>query len=77
MNEILNQLKQYFNNTPRNVIEEEWNALEKDFGNVGPKIEEFLIMLDEPQKWDYKIPDKELIIETTPNCYNSEFFLPL
>lgn len=42
MNEILNQLKQYFNNTPR-----------------------------------YKIPDKELIIETTPNCYNSEFFLPL
>ena len=74
MNEILNQLKHYFNTTPREVIEEEWNALGKEFGDVGPKVDEFLLLLEETIKWDFEVHNNQQIIQTTPNYYNSEFF---
>lgn len=77
MNNILNQLKDHFNNTSKEVIEKEWFAFEKDFGDVGPKIEEFLIVLEEPEEWEFNIQDKDIVIKTAPNCYNSEFFLSL
>jgi len=77
MNEILNQLKHYFDNTPREEIEREWNALGKEFGDVGPKVEDFLVQLDENFDWEFEILKNEQIKETTPGYYNSEFFLHL
>lgn len=59
MNEILNQLKHYFNTTPREVIEEEWNALGKEFGDVGPKVDEFLLLLEETIKWDFEVHNNQ------------------
>lgn len=74
MNEILNQLKHYFDTTPREEVEKEWNALGKEFGDVGPKVEDFLVQLDENFDWEFEILKNEQIKETTPGYYNSEFF---
>lgn len=46
MNEILEQLKRYFDNTPRDIIEKEWNLIGESCRDVGPKIDEFLVLLD-------------------------------
>lgn len=44
MNEMLEQLKHYFKTTPRSTIEKEWNDLGEAYGNVGPKLDEFLLI---------------------------------
>lgn len=44
MNEMLEKLKHYFKTTPRSVIENEWNDLGEAYGNVGPKLDEFLLI---------------------------------
>lgn len=74
MNELLNQLKHYFDTTPRKEIERSWSALEKEFGDVGPKIKEFLVYLDKTSYLEHDILQYTQTILETPNSYNSEFF---
>jgi len=78
MNEILEQLKQYFDNTPRDIIEKEWNLIGETCGDVGPKIDEFLVLLDKNNEFEnFKITNLEKYpssIQSTPNYY-SEFFI--
>jgi hypothetical protein len=66
MNELLNQLKSYLKNTDRSVIEEEWKALGEIYGDIGPKVSEYLIFLEEKSSYS------TILIETPK--YNSEFF---
>lgn len=66
MNELLNQLKSYLQNTDRRVIEEEWRALGEIYGNIGPKVTEYLIFLKEKDNFP-------TILVETPK-YSSEFF---
>lgn len=41
MNELLNQLKKHFENTPREELEKEWEEL-SEYNNIGPTVEEYL-----------------------------------
>jgi hypothetical protein len=73
MNAILEQLKQYFDNTPRDIIKEEWNEF-CSYDDIGPTIDEFLSFTNERSfKWK-NILEETVKIEKTPNLY-SEFFL--
>jgi|GEM_PF-1276476 len=78
MNEILEQLKRYFDNTPRDIIEKEWNLIGESCRDVGPKIDEFLVLLDKNNEFEnFKITNLEKYpssIQSTPNYY-SEFFI--
>lgn len=72
MNAILEQLKKYFDNTPRGVIEEEWGKFSA-YDEVGPTVDEFLSNTNR-QLFDWKnILEETPKIEETPNLY-SEFF---
>lgn len=42
MNIILNNLKKYFMETPKEIIIKEADALKEEWDNVGPTINEFL-----------------------------------
>lgn len=66
MNELLNQLQSYFKNTERSVIEKEWKALGEIYGDIGPKVTEYLIFLEEKDNFP-------TILVETPK-YSSEFF---
>lgn len=39
--ELLEEMKEYFNKTPRDVIEREWHEYDK-YNNVGPTVNKFL-----------------------------------
>jgi hypothetical protein len=39
--DLLQQLKEYFDNTPRNIIEKEWHEYDK-YNEIGPKVNEYL-----------------------------------
>lgn len=55
MDPILERLKSYFKNTPRDIVERDWNALSA-YANVGPSIPEFLASLDvKPKEWEYNM----------------------
>jgi hypothetical protein len=73
MNEMLEQLKHYFKTTPRSIIEEEWNDLGKTYGDIGPKLDEFLLLINQKDTDDL---NEMLITIETPNYY-SEFFYTL
>ena len=51
-NEILNQLIDYFNNTPRDVIEKEWRDYDK-YNEVGPTIKEYMEFVNSNRKPQY------------------------
>lgn len=70
MNEMLEQLKHYFKTTPRSTIEKEWNDLGEAYGNVGPKLDEFLLLINQK---DTDVFNELSITIETPNYY-SEFF---
>lgn len=75
MNTILEQLKNYFNNTPRDIIEKEWNDFTQ-YQDVGPTIDDFIISLDESSDWHFenlKDENTKINFKKTPNYY-SEFF---
>lgn len=75
MNTLLEQLRKYFDNTPRGVIEEEWAKFD-GYDNVGPTVDEFLSFTDQWLfEWKNVSEEKVTIVET-PNIY-SEFFLSL
>lgn len=68
MNTILEQLKQYFNNSPRAIIEQEWE--EFDSYNTGPTIDDFLSFTS---NWSFKWKGtSENKNKKTPDLY-SEF----
>lgn len=46
---ILQQLKKYFEETPRDVIEKEWNEYDK-FNEIGPKVTEYLEYVEKIRK---------------------------
>ena len=46
MNDILEELKRYFTETPREQIEADWKKSEEEWGDVGPTVEEFLKEMD-------------------------------
>lgn len=39
--ELLEEMKEYFNKTPRDIIEREWHEYDK-YNNVGPTVNKFL-----------------------------------
>lgn len=45
MDAILKQLKEYFNNTPRDIVEKEWHEYDK-YNKIGPTINEYLAFVD-------------------------------
>lgn len=77
MNNILEDLKKYFQDTPQEQIMKEWAETEK-YDKVGPSIEEFLIKT----KLYFKLEDEDLVLKEqnfpknikNPN-YTSGFFL--
>jgi hypothetical protein len=77
MNNILEDLKKYFQDTPQEQIMKEWTETEM-YDKVGPSIEEFLIKT----KLYFKLEDEDLVFKETntsnniknPN-YTSGFFL--
>ena len=72
MDAILEQLKEYFNNTPRDVIEKEWHEYDK-YNEVGPTVNEYLAFLDQILVKTERKPIEPTKINETPNFY-SEFF---
>lgn len=42
MNTILNDLKKYLKETPKEIIIKEADVLKEEWGNVGPTVNEFL-----------------------------------
>lgn len=69
MKSLLEQLKDYFANTPRAVIEAEWEKL-SCYDDVGPTVDEFLA------DWSFNWTGlkETLKIQKTPDFY-SEFFI--
>ena len=77
MDPILERLKSYFKDTPRNIVERDWSALSA-YAHIGPSIPEFLASLDvKPKEWEYNMHEHNSInnitVKKTPK-YNSEFF---
>lgn len=72
MNAILEQLKEYFNNTPRDVIEKEWHEYDK-YNEIGPTVNEYLAFINQIIVKTKKKPIEPTKINETPNFY-SEFF---
>lgn len=78
MDPVLERLKQYLKNTPRETIERDWNALSK-YANVGPSIPDFFAsFIKDPTEWCYEMRENNnnvntIIVTETPK-YNSEFF---
>ena len=52
MNEALEQLKQYFNNTTEGEIRKEWDDLGRSCKEVDPKIDDFLKILNKGEQTD-------------------------
>jgi hypothetical protein len=46
MNETLEQLKQYFDNTQEGEVRKEWDDLGRSCKDVDPKIDDFLTILN-------------------------------
>ena len=70
MKSLLEQLKDYFNNTPRAVVEAEWAKL-SCYDDIGPAVEDFL------SDWSYdwaNYPRETVNAQKTPDVY-SEFFI--
>ena len=60
-NPILKQLKKYFEETPRDVIEKEWNELSY-LNEIGPTVEEYLESVKKYRQTQYP--------KTVTECYN-------
>ena len=74
MNNILEQLKKHFDNTPRSVIEEEWSRFSA-YDDVGPTVDDFLSFTDQ---WLFEwknILEETAKIKKTPDLYSEFFYL--
>lgn len=45
---MINELEEYFNTTPKEQIEKDWEE-SKEYDEIGPTIDEFLKLLDDKQ----------------------------
>ena len=61
-NPLLQQLKKYFEETPREIIEKEWNELSY-LNEIGPTVEEYLESVNKYRQTQYP--------KTITECYNS------
>lgn len=80
-NPLLQQLKKYFEETPRDVIEKEWNEYDK-YNEIGPTVNEYLEYVNKSRQPQYpktyeeccgilKIPNDERYIDIdVPLDYN-------
>ena len=80
-NPLLQQLKKYFEETPRDVIEKEWNEYDK-YNEIGPTVNEYLEYVNKNRQSQYpktyeeccgvlKIPNDERYIDIdVPLDYN-------
>lgn len=73
MDAILEQLKEYFKNTPRDVVEKEWREYDK-YNKIGPTVNEYLAFVSQVLVKAESKPIEPTKIDETPNYY-SEFFL--
>jgi len=55
---LLQQLKEYFDNTPRDVIEKEWHEYDK-YNEIGPSVEEYLEYVNSTRQPQYPSTVKE------------------
>ena len=67
---LLQQLKEYFDNTPREVIEKEWNELSY-LNEIGPTVEEYLESVKKYRQTQYPKTYEECceIIHSDPKFY--------
>ena len=72
MDAILKQLKEYFNNTPRDIIEKEWHEYD-EYNKIGPTVNEYLSFVNQIIVKTGRKPIEPTKIGETPNYY-SEFF---
>lgn len=72
MDAILEQLKEYFNNTPRDIVEKEWHEYDK-YNKIGPTINEYLAFVNNILVKLERKPIEPTKINEAPNYY-SEFF---
>ena len=49
---LLQQLKEYFNNTPREVIEKEWHEYDR-YNEIGPTVNEYLEYVNKSRQSEY------------------------
>lgn len=42
MDKLVEQLKEYFENTPKEQLEKEYEEIYKKYGHVGPTVDEYL-----------------------------------
>lgn len=54
VSEMAQELKHYFETTPQEEIDAAWEATEKQFGNVGPTMDEFLGTNSNKRKFNMK-----------------------
>ena len=74
MSTIIEQLRHYFDNTPRDVIEKEWYDLGLPYEGVSPTVEEFLISLNDT-KWGYVLKEvKSVNLYEDPSNYSDFFY---
>lgn len=71
MKSLLEQLKDYFANTPREVIEAEWAKL-SCYDDVGPTVDEFLADWSFTCSWTNS--NETLKFQETPD-YSPEFLI--
>ena len=58
MEQCIRQLKKYFENTPRNIVEKEWHEYDK-YNKIGPTVNEYLgRVMNENEKMKYLIQEK-------------------
>ena len=65
-NSILNQLIEYFNNTPRDVIEKEWREYDK-YNEIGPTVKEYLEYIGKPKYPKTYVECCEVLVGRKPN----------
>ena len=74
MDAILEQLKEYFNNTPRDVIEKEWREYD-EYNKIGPTVNEYLAYVNQILVKSERKPIKPTKIDETPNLFGVFFIL--
>ena len=78
---LLQQLKEYFDNTPREVIEKEWHQYDK-YNEIGPKVNEYLEYVNNIRQPKYPKTYEECsgvinkIARNLNECEDSETYMP-
>lgn len=73
---LLQQLKDYFDNTPREVIEKEWREYDK-YNEIGPTVNEYLEYVNRSRQPQYPKTYEECceVLNYIPNSYDADEIL--